>query len=51
MNDPEIAIRWASGPDDVCGAFAARERVFCVEQGVPREQELDERDAEACRCA
>jgi len=25
--------------------------VFCVEQGVPREQELDERDAEACRCA
>jgi predicted GNAT family N-acyltransferase len=47
MNDPEIAIRWASGPDDVRGAFAVRERVFCVEQGVPREQELDERDAEA----
>ncbi len=23
MSDPEIAIRWASGPDDVCGAFAA----------------------------
>ncbi len=47
MNEPEIAIRWASGPDDVRGAFAVRERVFCEEQGVPRDQELDERDAQA----
>jgi putative N-acetyltransferase (TIGR04045 family) len=46
-DDPEIPIRWARGPEDVRGAFAVRERVFCEEQGVPREQELDERDADA----
>ncbi len=47
MDDPEIAIRWARGPEDVGGALAVRERVFCDEQGVPREDEIDERDAEA----
>ncbi len=47
MSDEQIAIRWASGPDDVRGAFAVRERVFCEEQGVPRELELDERDRDA----
>jgi predicted GNAT family N-acyltransferase len=43
----EIPIRWALGPDDVRGAFAVRERVFCEEQGVPREEEIDERDEHA----
>jgi predicted GNAT family N-acyltransferase len=47
MDDPEIAIRWARGRKDVRGAFAVRERVFCDEQGVPREEEIDERDAHA----
>jgi putative N-acetyltransferase (TIGR04045 family) len=47
MDDHEIPIRWARGPEDVRGAFAVRERVFCEEQGVPREEEIDERDAHA----
>jgi predicted GNAT family N-acyltransferase len=47
MDDSEIAIRWASGPADVRGAVAVREQVFCVEQGVPRAEELDGRDEQA----
>jgi ElaA protein len=47
MDDREIPIRWARGPEDVRGAFAVRERVFCGEQGVPREEEIDGRDQEA----
>ncbi len=47
MADPEIPIRWASGPEDVQGAFAVRERVFCGEQGVPKEEEIDGRDEDA----
>jgi predicted GNAT family N-acyltransferase len=43
----EIAIRWASRPEDVPAAFVLREQVFCVEQGVPREEELDALDADA----
>lgn len=42
-----IPIRWATGPADVRGAFAVRERVFCVEQGVPLSVEIDEHDDEA----
>jgi predicted GNAT family N-acyltransferase len=40
-------IRWASGPADLRGAIAVREQVFCLEQGVSREEELDGRDGEA----
>lgn len=47
MSEPEIAIRWARGPEDMRGAFAVRERVFCGEQGVPREEEIDGRDEQA----
>lgn len=47
MNQRAIPIRWALGPEDVRGAFAVRERVFCEEQGVPREEEIDERDEQA----
>jgi predicted GNAT family N-acyltransferase len=45
--DRAVAIRWASGPEDVLGAFAVRMRVFCEEQGVPREEEIDGRDEDA----
>ncbi len=47
MGEPEIPIRWATGPEDIRGAIALRERVFCGEQGVPREEEIDGRDDEA----
>lgn len=47
MGDREISLRWASGQADLESAFAIRERVFCGEQGVPRELELDGRDREA----
>jgi predicted GNAT family N-acyltransferase len=47
MDDREIAIRWSRGREDVRGAFAVRERVFCDEQGVPRAKEIDAHDAHA----
>jgi predicted GNAT family N-acyltransferase len=40
-------IRWSLGPEDFAGAIALREDVFCREQGVPVEEEVDGRDAEA----
>ena len=40
-------MRWSAGAEDLDGAMALRERVFCGEQGVPREEELDGRDGEA----
>jgi predicted GNAT family N-acyltransferase len=43
----EIPIRWAAGPDDIAGAFALRLEVFCDEQGVPREEEIDGHDPHA----
>ncbi|MHB8240488.1 MAG: GNAT family N-acetyltransferase [Solirubrobacteraceae bacterium] len=42
-----IVIRWAAGPADVQGAFAVREEVFCREQGVPVEYEIDPHDQDA----
>jgi predicted GNAT family N-acyltransferase len=47
VGEPEIAIRWSRGPEDVRGAFALREQVFHGEQGVPLEEELDGRDEHA----
>ncbi|MGA2453437.1 MAG: GNAT family N-acetyltransferase [Solirubrobacteraceae bacterium] len=47
MDARQIPIRWARGPEDVQGAFAVRERVFCGEQGVPREEEIDGHDDRA----
>jgi predicted GNAT family N-acyltransferase len=47
MHDGEIAIRWASGPEDLRGALAVREQVFCREQGVPRSEEADGLDGDA----
>ena len=40
-------IRWSRGAEDMAGAIALREQVFCLEQGVPVEEELDGRDEEA----
>jgi ElaA protein len=47
VDDSEITIRWASGPEEVCGAIDVREEVFCREQHVPRSEEIDGRDEEA----
>ena len=40
-------MRWAHSHQEVLGAFAVRERVFCGEQGVPVGDELDGRDGDA----
>ncbi len=42
-----IEVREAAGAEDVRAALALRHEVFCVEQGVPLEEELDGRDEEA----
>ncbi len=42
-----VRLRWAAGAHDLEGAIALREQVFCREQGVPRDEELDGRDGEA----
>ncbi len=47
MATEEIHIRWASDPDDVPGAIAVRKQVFCHEQGVPVEEEIDGLDDDA----
>lgn len=38
---PEIQISWARTPGELRRALAIRERVFCEEQGVSREDEHD----------
>jgi predicted GNAT family N-acyltransferase len=47
MDTAEIRVRWASAPEELRGALAVREEVFCHEQGVPRAEEIDGRDAQA----
>jgi ElaA protein len=47
MHHADIAIRWATGPEDLRAALAVREQVFCREQGVPRSEELDGLDGDA----
>jgi ElaA protein len=42
-----IEIRWASSTEDLRGAVAVREQVFCTEQGVSKEEELDGLDDQA----
>ena len=42
-----IQVRVASGDADMRGAFAVRQEVFIVEQGVPPELERDDADATA----
>lgn len=47
MNAARVEIRWARDAAELDGALALREEVFCVEQGVPRAEEIDGRDGEA----
>jgi predicted GNAT family N-acyltransferase len=47
MSTGATTLRWASGPADLTGALRVREVVFCDEQGVPVEEEVDGRDQEA----
>jgi predicted GNAT family N-acyltransferase len=47
MGAPEVEVRWAASPTELEGAIAVREQVFCVEQGVSREEELDGLDGDA----
>jgi predicted GNAT family N-acyltransferase len=42
-----LQIRWSVGADDMEGALALRERVFCGEQGVPISEERDGLDDRA----
>jgi ElaA protein len=42
-----VRMRWATSAEHVSQAQRLRERVFCVEQGVPRELELDGLDDQA----
>jgi predicted GNAT family N-acyltransferase len=37
----EVEIRWTQRADEIESALAVRERVFCEEQGVSREEERD----------
>jgi len=47
MSAEGYSIRWAGGPADISGAQALRFEVFCREQGVSSEEELDGRDDQA----
>src|SRR5436305_9588541 len=42
-----VELRWAAGEDDRRQALTLREQVFCDEQGVPRELEVDGLDDRA----
>jgi predicted GNAT family N-acyltransferase len=44
---PMVEIRWAQSTAEVQRAQRVRERVFCVEQGVPRSEEIDGLDDRA----
>src|ERR1700730_16298631 len=47
MEALETRLRWALTPEEVRDALRVREQVFCREQGVPRELEIDGRDGTA----
>jgi predicted GNAT family N-acyltransferase len=42
-----VEIRRVRSPAEMTAALALRDRVFCLEQGVPKREELDGRDGEA----
>jgi len=44
MGAADFRLRWAAKPGDLRDAQRVREQVFCREQGVSREMELDGRD-------
>jgi len=43
----QIDIHWSDDPAELRGALGVRTEVFCVEQGVPVDEEIDGRDGEA----
>src|ERR1700756_667177 len=47
MESAAVAIRWTTDEAELRAALSLREEVFCREQGVPREEEVDGRDGEA----
>jgi predicted GNAT family N-acyltransferase len=47
MRAAEPRLRWAATSEDLRDALRVREQVFCREQGVPRELEIDGRDGTA----
>jgi putative N-acetyltransferase (TIGR04045 family) len=47
MAPESIDVHWMGDAAEFAGAVAVREQVFCEEQGVPREDELDGRDEQA----
>lgn len=47
MDGRQALLRWVAEPAELDGALAVRKRVFCEEQGVSVEEEIDGRDAEA----
>ena len=42
----QAVLRWVRAPSELEEALAVRRRVFCEEQGVPVQEEIDGRDAE-----
>lgn len=42
-----VEIRRVASRDEMDQALAVRDRVFCVEQGVPKREEIDGRDKDA----
>lgn len=42
-----VEIRHAAGEREMDALLALRDRVFCVEQGVPKREEIDGRDGDA----
>jgi predicted GNAT family N-acyltransferase len=42
-----VEIRRVADEDEMAAALDLRDRVFCVEQGVPKREEIDGRDDEA----
>lgn len=42
-----VEIRRAEGPDEMDALLDLRHRVFCLEQGVPKREEIDGRDGDA----
>lgn len=47
VHTPDVEIRWTHSAGEVEAAQRVRERVFCVEQGVPRSEEIDGLDDRA----
>jgi putative N-acetyltransferase (TIGR04045 family) len=43
----DVEVRWATSDRELAGAVAVREQVFCREQGVAKEEELDGLDDQA----